>query len=106
MQLDIFSIPERSLPEQSFELPRPIVKQDPKVEAAIAALLAIKKEVIAQFQVNTRIEAGDLHGEVVEVIDEILCMVQFDGESKPRPIFTETLSIEYSCNTDDMEVVE
>ena len=78
MQLDIFSL-------------LPI---NPKVEEAIAALREIKKIVIAQFEVGTRVICGDLHGVVDSVIDEILCMVRFDGELKPRQVFTDYLSLE------------
>ena len=78
MQLDIFSL-------------LPI---NPKVEEAIAALREIKKIVIAQFEVGTRVICGDLHGVVDSVIDEILCMVKFDGEGKPRQVFTDYLSLE------------
>lgn len=91
-QLDIFSLPI----QKPHELPEPILQNiDPQIEEAIAALREIKKEVIAQFQVGTRVVSGDLHGEVVSVIDEILCMVRFDGETKPRQVFTDSLSIEY-----------
>lgn len=75
-QLDIFSLPIQDC--SSRELPKVLL--DPKGEEAIAALQEIKQIVIAQFQVGTRVISGDLHGEVDSVIDEILCMVRFDGE--------------------------
>lgn len=43
-----------------------------------------------------RVVSGDLHGVVDSVIDEILCMVRFDGEDKPRQVFTHYLSLEPS----------
>lgn len=91
-QLDIFSLQI----QEPHELPEIILQDiDPQIEEAIAALREIKKEVIAQFQIGTRIVSGDLHGEVVSVIDEMLCMVRFDGELKPRQVFTDSLSLEY-----------
>ena len=91
-QLDIFSLPIQS---SSRELPRAITAHRvPEIEEAIAALLELKKVVIAQFEIGVRVETGDLHGVVVNVIDEILCVVLFDGEAKPRQVFTDTLSIE------------
>lgn len=91
-QLDIFSIvPDCS----SRELPTAALPINPKVEEAIAALREIKQIVIAQFQPGTRVVSGDLHGEVDSIIDEILCMVRFDGELKPRQVFTDSLSVEY-----------
>ena len=91
MQLDIFSIVPNS---SSGELPRAIAPVDPKVEEAVKGLLELKQIVIAQFEAGTRIISGDLHGEVISVIDEILCMVLFDGETKPRQVFTDSLELE------------
>jgi|GEM_PF-1046631 len=93
MQLDIFSIVSNS---SSGELPRAISPVDPKVEEAVKGLLELKQIVIAQFEVGTRIISGDLHGEITSVIDEILCMVIFDGETKPRQVFTDSLELEPS----------
>ncbi|MCA6572122.1 MAG: hypothetical protein IM549_02435 [Pseudanabaena sp. M53BS1SP1A06MG] len=93
MQLDIFSITPNS---SSGELPRAIAPVDLKVEEAVKGLLELKQIVVAQFQVGTRIISGDLHGEVTSIIDEILCMVLFDGETKPRQVFTDSLELESS----------
>jgi hypothetical protein len=93
-QLDIFSLPIQDC--SSRELPTAALPINPKVEEAIAALREIKQIVIAQFQVGTRVISGDLHGVVDSVIDEILCMVHFDGEDKPRQVFTDYLSLEPS----------
>ena len=94
-QLSLFGVPIDPI-EDDHELPEIILQDiDPQIEEAIAALREIKKEVIAQFQIGTRITAGDLHGEITGVIDEMLCMVRFDGELKPRQVFTDSLSIEY-----------
>ena len=92
MQLNIFSIIPNS---SSGELPKTIAPIDQKVEEAVKHLLELKQIVIAQFQVGTRVIAGDLHGEVASVIDEILCMIRFDGELKPRQVFTDSLELEY-----------
>lgn len=92
-QLSLFGVPIDPIIEDPYDLPEPILQ--PEIEEAIAALQEIKKEVIAQFQIGTRIVSGDLHGEVVSVIDEMLCMVRFDGELKPRQVFTDSLSLEY-----------
>ena len=78
-QLDIFSLP---------------IQPDPKVEEDLKPLLELKRIVIAQFQVGTRVVSDDLHGVVDSVIDEMLCMVHFDGEDKPRQVFTDYLSLE------------
>ena len=91
-QLDIFSLPIQDC--SSKELPVAITPVDPKVEEAIAALREIKQIVIAQFQVGVRVVSGDLHGVVDSVICEILCMVHFDGEDKPRQVFTDSLELE------------
>ena len=93
-QLDIFSLPIQDC--SSRELPTAVLPVNPKVEEAIAALREIKKIVIGQFQVGTRVISGDLHGVVDSVIDEILCMAHFDGETKPRQVFTDYLSLEPS----------
>lgn len=93
-QLDIFSLPIQDC--SSRELPRAALPINPKVEEAIAALREIKQIVIAQFQIGTRVVSGDLHGVVDSVIDEMLCMVHFDGEDKPRQVFTDYLSLEPS----------
>lgn len=93
-QLSLFGIPIDPI-QEPHELPEILQDIDPQIEKAIAALQEIKKEVIAQFQIGTRIVSGDLHGEVVSVIDEMLCMVRFDGELKPRQVFTDSLSLEY-----------
>lgn len=93
MQLDIFSITPNS---SSGELPKAIAPVDPKVEEAVKGLLELKQIVIAQFEVGTRITSGDLHGEVISITDEILCMVLFDGETKPRQVFTDSLELEPS----------
>ena len=94
-QLSLFGIPIDPI-QEPHELPEIILQDiDPQVEEAIATLREIKKEAMAQFQAGTRIAAGDLHGEVVSVINEMLCLVRFDGELKPRQVFTDSLSIEY-----------
>jgi hypothetical protein len=91
MQLDIFSIaPDCS----SRELPSAIAPIDVRVEEAVKGLLELKQIVIAQFQIETRITCDKLRGQVVDVIDEMLCMVHFDGEPKPRLIYTDSLELE------------
>jgi hypothetical protein len=94
MQLDIFSLPIADC--SSRDLPKAISPLDPKVEEALKPLLELKRMVVAQFQIGTRVIAGDLHGVVDSVIDEILCMVKFDGEDKARQVFTDYLSLEPS----------
>ena len=93
-QLDIFSLPIQDC--SSRELPTAALPINPKAEEAIAALREIKQIVIAQFQIGNRVVSGDLHGVVDSVIDEMLCMVHFDGEDKPRQVFTDYLSSEPS----------
>lgn len=89
-QLDIFSLPVQS---SSSELPKAIVPVDPKVEAALDSLLELKELALSQFQIGSRIIAGDLHGAIAS-IDGVLCQVLFDGESKARPVFLDSLELE------------
>jgi hypothetical protein len=90
MQLDIFSLPAQS---SSSELPKAIIPIDPKVEAALNSLLELKELALSQFQVGCRIIAGDLHGAIAS-IDGELAQVLFDGESKARPVFLDSLELE------------
>lgn len=90
MQLDIFSLPVQS---SSSELPKAIIPVDPKVEAALDSLLELKELALSEFQVGSRIIAGDLHGAIAS-IDGELCQVLFDGESKTRPVFLDSLELE------------
>lgn len=92
VQLDIFSLPTQA--RSSTELPKAILPVKPDIEEAVKGLLELKKIVINQFAVGTRVIAGDLHGEVASVTDEILCFVHFDGEAKPRQVFTDSLELE------------
>ena len=89
-QLDIFSLPVES---SNSELPKAIIPVDPKVEAALNSLLELKELALSQFQVGSRIIAGDLHGAIAS-IDGDLCQVLFDGESKARPVFLDSLELE------------
>lgn len=89
-QLDIFSLPIQS---SSSELPKAIIPVDPKVEAALDSLLELKELALSQFQVGARIVAGDLHGAIASINGE-LCQVLFDGESKARPVFLDSLELE------------
>jgi hypothetical protein len=88
-QLDIFSLPTQS----SSELPKAIIPIDPKVEAALNSLLELKELALSQFQVGSRIIAGDLHGAIASIEDE-LAQVLFDGESKARSVFLDSLELE------------
>jgi len=88
-QLDIFSLPAQS----SSELPKAIIPIDPKVEKALNSLLELKELALSQFQVGSRIIAGDLHGAIASIEDE-LAQVLFDGESKARSVFLDSLELE------------
>lgn len=88
-QLDIFSLPV----QDSSELPKAIIPVDLKVEAALNSLLELKELALSQFQVGSRIIAGDLHGAIAS-IDGDLCQVLFDGESKARAVFLDSLELE------------
>lgn len=89
-QLDIFSLPVQS---SSSELPKAIIPIDPKVETALNSLLELKELALSQFQVGSRIIAGDLHGAIASV-DGDLCQVLFDDENKARPVFLDSLELE------------
>ncbi len=84
-QLDIFSLPAQS----SGELPKAIIPIDPKVEKALNSLLELKELALSQFQVGSRIIAGDLHGAIASIEDE-LAQVLFD--------FTVSLPVLYSSS--------
>lgn len=88
-QLDIFSLPTQS----SSELPKAVIPIDPKVEAAINSLLELKELALSQFQIGSRIITGDLHGAIASIEDE-LAQVLFDGESKARSVFLDSLELE------------
>jgi len=88
-QLDIFSLPTQS----SSELPKAVIPIDPKVEAAINSLLELKELALSQFQIGSRIITGDLHGAIAS-IDGELAQVLFDGESKARSVFLDSLELE------------
>jgi hypothetical protein len=90
MQLDIFSLPIQS---SSSELPKAITPVDPKVEAALNSLLELKEFALSQFQVGSRIIAGDLHGAIASVNGK-LANVLFDGEPKARAVFLDCLELE------------
>jgi hypothetical protein len=89
-QLDIFSLPAQS---SSSELPKAIIPIDPKVETALNSLLELKELALSQFQIGSRIIAGDLHGAIASINGE-LTQVLFDGESKARPVFLDSLELE------------
>jgi hypothetical protein len=89
-QLDIFSL---AVQNSSSELPKAIIQVDPKVEAALNSLLELKGLALSQFQIGSRIIAGDLHG-AIACIDGELCQVLFDGESKTRTVFLDFLELE------------
>jgi hypothetical protein len=89
-QLDIFSLPAQS---SSSELPKAIIPIDPKIEAALNSLLELKELALSQFQIGSRIIAGDLHGAIAS-IDGELCQALFDGESKARTVFLDSLELE------------
>jgi len=88
-QLDIFSLPTQS----SSELPKAVIPIDPKVEAAINSLLELKELALSQFQIGSRIITGDLHGAIASIEGE-LAQVLFDGESKARSVFLDSLELE------------
>jgi len=88
-QLDIFSLPTQS----SSELPKAVIPIDPKVEAAINSLLELKELALSQFQIGSRIITGDLHGAIASIENE-LAQVLFDGESKARSVFLDSLELE------------
>jgi hypothetical protein len=89
-QLDIFSLPAQS---SSSELPKAIIPIDPKVETALNSLLELKELALSQFQIDSKIIAGDLHGAIAS-IDGELAQVLFDGESKARSVFLDSLELE------------
>jgi hypothetical protein len=89
-QLDIFSLPAQS---SSSELPKAIIPIDPKVEAALNSLLELKELALSQFQIGSRIIAGDLYGAIASINGE-LAQVLFDGESKARTVFLDSLELE------------
>jgi hypothetical protein len=93
MQLDIFGLPLTNL---TGELPRAISPADPKLETALQPLREVCQIANAQFQIGTRIIAGDLRGEIASIDNEMLCQVRFDGELKPRQVFIDCLQLEPS----------
>jgi len=99
-QLDIFSLPTQS---SSSKLPKAIIPIDPKVEAALNSLLELKELALSQFQIGSRIIAGDLHGAIASINDE-LAQVLFDGEFKARPVFLDSLTPEWLMKNPDTQV--
>jgi hypothetical protein len=91
MQLDIFGLPPSNL---TGELPTAIAPVDPKLEAALQPLGELRQIANAQFQIGTRIIAGDLRGEIASIDNEVLYQVRFDGELKPRQVFIDSLELE------------
>jgi hypothetical protein len=102
MQLDIFSITPNS---SSGELPRAILKSEPEVEEALKKLeelakLAVKPELVEGCIVRSRTA---FKGKVAKLLrfEQIheykFAVVEIDMYGSP---------IEYSCNVDNLEVVE